>query len=394
MANVECTQMSLRLEMVSLASRDGANKAEIFRRFGCSRKTGYKWLKQFREFGAAGLLDRSRKPRSSPNRTKDKVEQAVLAVRLDSPAWGGRKIAAVLKREGLLPAALVPPPSTITSILRRHGMIDPEESAKRQAIIRFERELPNELWQMDFKGDFLTTSGCRCYPLTLLDDHSRYSLLIEACSGQTRLIVQAALTRLFTRYGLPRAMLMDNGTPWSVSHQIGGHTKLSVWLMRLDIEIIRGRPGHPQTQGKEERFHGTLKRELLAGRDIDDLIHAQCLFDPWRNKYNHKRPHEALAMAVPADRYQPSKRRMPAELPQIEYGPEVQFRTSNPVGQFSFHGYKCKLSEAFSQERIGLRPTATDGLWQTLFGRFEIGWLDLRHADKRRTTVVRTKKLD
>lgn len=211
----------------------------------------------------------------------------VLAVREAHPTWGGRKIAARLCHLG---EHSVPAPSTITAIVHRHDRIDPAESAKRGPWRRFEHAAPNDLWQMDFKGEFKMANGRWCYPLTVLDDHSRFNLALRACGDQKRPTVQSQLTAVFQRYGLPQAMLMDNGTPWSVSHSIGAYTKLSVWLLRLQIRVIRGRPYHPQTQGKEERFHRTLNTELLQGRPFNDLRHSQMQFDPWREIYNHPRP--------------------------------------------------------------------------------------------------------
>jgi len=312
------------------------------------------------------------------------MEHQVLAVRDAHPSWGGRKIHARLKHTKHND---VPAPSTITSILHRHGLIDPAQSAKRQATRRFERAEPNELWQMDFKGEFRMSNGQWCYPLTVLDDHSRYSIHLGACSNQTCRTVQDWLIQSFRRYGLPHAMLMDNGTPWAVSHTPGGYTKLTAWLIRLDIRVIFGRPYHPQTQGKEERFHRTLKTELLHGRHFDNLSHTQSLFDPWRQMYNHERPHEALGMAVPASRYRISMRTYPEHLPTIEYSPQDQVRKANPVGQFHYHGRVYKISEAFAGQHIGLRSTVEDGMLDLYFCQQRIGQLNLHSGVIHRATV-------
>lgn len=379
MAWKECDRVSERREFVALASTECANMARLCRRFGISRKTGYKWLARHTAEGEAGLSDRSRRPRRVRSPTPDSMERAILAVRDAHPAWGARKIATVLKRKGH-PETELPAPSTITQILHRHGRIGERASSDRQPIQRFERAAPNELWQMDFKGEFRTGDRRYCYPLTLLDDHSRYSLCLRACTDQTRQTVQQRLTRLFQRYGLPWAMLMDNGTPWATAHRPGGHTRLSVWLMRLGIRVSNGRPGHPQTQGKEERFHRTLKVELLQDRSFRDHADAQRHFDPWRQMYNHERPHEALAMAVPAERYRPSPRPMPAALPPVEYGSGDHVRKVNRVGLVSFRGRRFKLSEAFGGEHVALRPTRADGVWEVYFSSFRITQLDLREA--------------
>lgn len=381
MAWKECDRVSQRREFVTLASKEGAKIAPLCRRFGISRRVGYKWLDRYKAQGEAGLHDRSRRPHQVRTPTSEAMEQAVLAVRAAHPAWGGRKIAAVLQRQGHDPDD-VPAPSTITRILHRHGLIDPHASAERQPIRRFERPAPNDLWQMDFKGPFHTADQRACHPLTLLDDHSRYALCLHACIDQKRPTVQQQLTRLFERYGLPWQMLMDNGTPWATSHRPGGHTRLSVWLMRLGIQVSNGRPYHPQTQGKEERFHRTLKIELLQDRSFRDCEHAQRHFDPWRHLYNHERPHQAIGMAVPAERYQPSTRSMPRTLAPVEYGSSDHVRKVNAVGQVRFQGRTLKLSEAFAGEPVALRPTRDDGVWQVCFSRFEIARVNLHELSR------------
>ena len=300
-------------------------------------------------------------------------------VRQKHPAWGGRKIEARLKLDGL---EGVPRASTITGILHRHDLIDAKESLKRHELTRFERPWPNDLWQMDFKGEFKMADGRWCHPLTVLDDHSRYCLGLRACADHKKGTVRQQLSEIFGRYGLPRQMLMDHGVPWCTPHSIYGWTELSVWLLRLDIAVTHGRVAHPQTQGKDERFHRTFKSELSPGPWIVDLPDAQVKFDPWRESYNHERPHEALGMNPPSSRYLVSQRQYPAVLPEVQYGPQDQVRSVNPVGQFNFQGRHCKTSEAFKFERIAMRPTIWDGLWEVYYSRQRIGWLDLRDSNR------------
>lgn len=255
----ERSTMSLRTEFVELALMEGSNIRALSRRFGISPKTGYKWLARYRCEGSAGLMDRSRRPRLSPRITNVQVERALLDIRDANPGWGARKIRHVLAQQQSGP---LPVPSTVTAILRRNGRLDPEESTKHTAFTRFEHEHPNDLWQMDFKGDFALANGQRCHPLTMLDDHARYCLLLAACRNEQTQTVQALLIGCFRTYGLPEKMLMDNGPPWG-GGGVMRHTALSVWLMRLGVLVYHGRPWHPQTQGKEERFHRTLTEELL-----------------------------------------------------------------------------------------------------------------------------------
>jgi transposase InsO family protein len=305
----------------------------------------------------------------------------VLQLRDAHPAWGGRKLQRVLLNRG---HGHVPAPSTITRILQRHGRIAPPESAKRQAWQRFERNAPNELWQMDFKGEFKMSNGRYCYPLTVLDDHSRYSLGVRACGNQQRRTVKQQLITIFRRYGLPGAMLMDNGTPWGMCGWPRGYTKLKVWLLRLDVPVSHARPYHPQTQGKEERFHRTMNVELLQGRHFDSLRHCQGLFDPWRDCYNLERPHEALGMQPPVSRYRVSERSYPEQLPELEYGDQDAVRKVNAVGQLSYKRITFKLSEGFAGQRLGIRATCEDGCYRVYLGSHCVGQLDMHNVDRRR----------
>lgn len=369
----EVSTMSLRREFINLAMQDDINMRELCRRFGISPKTGYKWLQRHREGGVQGLEDRSRRPHHSPQRTPAPVEQQVLTLRDAHPAWGGRKLKRRLQDLGTIQ---VPSASTITAILARHGRIDPAESAKHTPWQRFEHEAPNRLWQMDFKGHFALRSG-RCHPLTVLDDHSRYSLCLGACGDEQGATVQAELTQVFRCYGLPDRMTMDNGAPWGADadHR---HTPLTVWLMRLDIRVGHSRPYHPQTQGKDERFHRTLHAELLKGRQFDDLDHCQRHFDQWRTLYNHERPHEALGDATPATRYRPSPRAFPESLPPIDYGPADVVRKVQAKGEIHYHGRAFKIGKAFHGYPVALRPTDEDGVLAVYFCQQQVASIDLR----------------
>ncbi len=369
----ECDIVTMRSEFCRMAVLPEAKISVLCRRFGISRKTGYKWLGRFR-LGEL-CVDRSRRPRRFREPTSEAIEAEVLELRDRHPAWGGRKLRARLLALG---RRRVPAASTITAILHRHGRIEPEESAKRGPWQRFERAAPNELWQMDFKGDFCTADRLRCYPLTITDDHSRFSLGLRACLNQRSETVQESLRGVFRRYGLPWSMLMDNGTPWAVSHRPGGHTKLSIWLLRHNIRVTHGRAYHPQTQGKEERFHRTLKAEVLRGRAFANAAELQREFDCWRETYNHERPHEALGLAVPGSRYEVSRREFLERLPPIQYDVADEVRKVNPVGLLSFRGRVIKISEAFAGEPVALRPTTTEGVWQVFYCWQTVARVDLR----------------
>lgn len=369
--------MSLRRELIELASREGIGVRELCRRFGVSPKTAYKWIRRYRQEGAGGLADRSRRPRNSPARTPEPIEGQVLRMRESHPAWGGRKIRARLEALGV---QSLPATSTITDILRRHGKIAPEESAKHQAWIRFEHPRPNDLWQMDFKGHFALPGG-RCHPLTALDDHSRFALSLEACGDEKGRTVQERLRNCFRRYGLPWRILMDNGAPWRGDLE-SGHSSMSIWLLRLGVSVAHGRPYHPQTQGKDERFHRTLAAEVLKGKVFRDLAHCQGHFDRWREVYNFERPHEALGMAVPATRYRPSPRAFPETLPAIEYGPGQKVRRVWDGGWISFEGRTLRVGKAFAGYPVAVRPTNADGVIEVVFCQEVIAQVNLKEIPK------------
>lgn len=365
--------MSLRREFVMLARRPDSNIRALCRRFGISPKTGYKWIKRFAGEGEQGLVDRSRRPKATPSRTEPEKETAVVALRDLHRAWGGRKIHARMKAQGFVE---VPAASTITEILRRHGRLDEDASDKHKAWTRFEHAAPNDLWQMDFKGHFPMLKG-RCHPLTVLDDHSRYSMGLFACANERTETVQARLTSLFRRYGLPMRILADNGAPWGSSPE-HRYTQLGVWLLRLGVGLSHGRPYHPQTQGKEERFHRTLQAEVLQWEQFQDLAHCQSRFDAWREIYNQERPHEALDMGVPASRYRMSIRSFPEALPPIEYGTGVDVRKVDPKGTISYKASRYNISLAFQGYPVALKPTSTDGLMDVVFCQHTIARIDLK----------------
>lgn len=364
--------MDQRREFVRLAEAGTVSLSELCRRFGISRQTGHTLLRRYREAGDVGLLERSRCPHSSPRRSPDALEQRVVSLRAQHPSWGGRKLA---RRLADLGVGGVPAASTVTAILRRHGLVDPAEAARHRPYTRFAWEQPNDLWQMDFKGHFPTETA-RCHTLTVLDDCTRYALGLCACTDETETTVRTQLTALFRRYGLPWRLLADNGSPWG--NTVGLYTALGVWLMRLDVLLWHGRAYHPQTQGKAERFHRTMRVELLQARRFHDIADCQAALNEWRGIYNTQRPHEALEMATPASRYQPSPRSFPDVLPEPEYHASDIVRRVQRDGYLSFQGTRFKLSQAFHRMPVALRPTHTDGPWDVFFMRFHVAQINLR----------------
>jgi transposase InsO family protein len=378
----EVSCMDARLEFVMLASQDGANVRHLCRRFGISPTTGYKWLDRWRTAEMTGLQELSRRPQHSPLRSVATTEDAVLSVRTEHPAWGGRKIARRLKDLG---HAGVPAPSTVTAILKRHGVELGTFGGGRSAFTRFERARPNELWQMDFKGHVALQAG-RLHPLTVLDDHSRFSVVLAACVNERTETVRQQLIIAFCRYGLPERLITDNGSPWGDGPG-SPFTPLGVWLIEHGIKISHSRPYHPQTMGKDERFHRSLKAEVLSAPPFADVAAAERAFERWRNVYNTQRPHEALELAVPASRYQPSPRNYVETIAPFEYAPGDIVRRVQQGGHVSFLGRAIKVPKAFRGKAVAFRPTNQDGVFDVVFRTQMIATIDIRPLDRRPESV-------
>jgi transposase InsO family protein len=269
----------------------------------------------------------------------------------------------------------VPHPNTITDILRRTGKLDEEECAKHQPVQRFERSQPNELWQMDFKGHFAMLEE-RCHPLTVLDDHSRFCLGLKACANETGGTVKGHLQAIFQQYGMPKAILCDNGGPWGSGYPELELSHLAVWLIRLGIHPQHGRPSHPQTQGKEERFHRTLKTELLQGHSFSDLSDCQRHFDTWRDRYNLVRPHEALNLDTPIQHFQVSQRSFPETLASIEYASDALVRKVQQTGDVTYHDQDYRVGKGVVGEYVELRPTNKDGVFDVYYCTYKVRQID------------------
>lgn len=366
----EATVMEQRREFVMLAMQEDANISLLCRRFGISRKTGYKWIERAQSGENEWFRDRSRRPHTTPNKMPQDVEKRILLVRDGHPAWGGRKIRVVLEKAGIQS-----PPSAgaITAALHRNSRIAPEESGKHDPMHRFERQRPNELWQMDFKGDFRTATG-RCYPLTIIDDHSRFAVCVAACASQQEKAVREVLEGVFRVYGLPERMLMDNGSCWRNTD--APHTKFTAWLLKHGVAVSHGRPYHPQTQGKNERFNRTLKAEAIKGRLYSGLDACQRAFDRFRNCYNLERPHEAIGMAVPASRYRASVFAFPETEPESQYLDTDIVRRVNTPGLLSHHKVQYYVGRAFAGESLAMRATQTEGVYAVYFHGHQVAVID------------------
>lgn len=367
-----------RLEFVMLASLAGANKSALCARFGISRQTGHLWLRRFAA-GEDGFEDRSRRPLHSPRRLSGELEASILSVRDAHPAWGARKIAAVLQRGGIEPPAV----STVHSVLTRHGRVATDSPGR--AYGSFERTAPNALWQMDFKGRVRLGCGSWLHPLTIIDDHSRFAVGLAACADQQTQTVKARLETTFRHHGLPEAIYVDNGSPWG-GGKPGQWTPLRLWLLKLSIETVHSRPYHPQGRGKNERFHRSLAAEVFSLAPLSGFDHAQAVFDRWRQVYNRERPHQALDFATPAERYRPSQRGFPETLPVPQYDQgEIVRRVGTTKAYVSFRNRHWKVPEAFRGETLVIRPRLPDGNFAICFGAHEIAAINLNTPERTET---------
>lgn len=349
----ESDVMDQRIEFVVRASRRQESMAGLCREFGISRETGYKWLHRFEQVGSVRKLEEySRRPRHSPAKTPEEIELRIEALRR-AEGWGSRKLQWMLEQEGVHRAR-----STIDAILHRRGLMRPAEQTPRPAVKRFERAEPNELLQMDFKGEYPLRSGGWCYPLSLLDDHSRFSLGLFALSSQATAGVQASLVSTFERYGVPQGMLIDHGTPWWSPTSQYGLTRLSVWLIRQGVSLCYSGIGHPQTQGKVERFHRSLKASLSHRGVPTTLDGFSDALDRFRSVYNHVRPHESLDMQPPASRYRPSPRPYTPSPKPWEYPEGAVVITLNSAGVLRYREAQHFVSEALAERRVAVEEFA------------------------------------
>jgi transposase InsO family protein len=334
-----------RVRFVVAASGGERSVSELCREFGISRPTGYKWLSRYRGAGVAGIREHSRRPKNSPKRTAEQIERRIGELRRERPDWGARKLLRLLEGEGF-----EIPPSTIHRVLLRLGLVR-EEDRRSPATSRFEREQPNELWQMDFKSP--KGWGTNVGPLSVLDDATRYAIALENTGSTRTEAVRERLQSAFASYGLPDAMLMDHGCPWWNQQASGGWTRLSVWLMKQSIRLYFSGVRHPQTQGKVERFHGTLEMARRRRGLPEPQLHQRWL-DDFRYEYNHVRPHEALGMKTPASVWHASKRPYDANPPAWQYPEGAEVRRLGANGQITLNQRSWQIAGPLAGEHVQL----------------------------------------
>lgn len=361
----------MRVEFVKRVLSGEKTKSALCREYGISRVTGDKWLKRY--IVGEPLTDRSREPLTHPNRISAATEAEIVNYRQSHPAFGAVKIRRFMENDGYTELPCV---KTYNNIFSRNGLIEKEARLAATPHKRFEKASPNEMLQGDFKGHFALKNGQRCHVLNVVDEHSRFCLCCEALENETFSAVKPAFERIFHEYGLPLSFLCDNGNPWGTAQSVG-YTQFEVWLMELGILTIHGRPKHPQTQGKGERFNRSFTRECLKGREFEDFAHAQRCFDEYRRFYNEKRPHFALELDVPSQHYEPSKRSIPTKIEAWEYGSEYELRKVKETGYFTYNGQGYFLSEAFGGKTIAVRESRLPGQITLVFRQFSIGRIDI-----------------
>lgn len=338
--------MEQRKEFLEAAMRGEYSFTELCRRFGISRKNGYKWLTRYRielaiQGSAMSFDDRSRRPHRSPTAISAEIETAIVEVRRQRPHWGPKKLRVVLAK--MNPGLVLPSESTFAAVFKRNGLVKPRRKRSKSTPYTAplgHAQYPNAVWAMDFKGDF-SVGRTRCYPLTITDSYSRFVIACVSLTNTRAETVKRALHRVFDEYGLPEAIRTDNGSPFS-SRGVAGLSTLSVWWHKLGIRHERIDPGHPEQNGRHERMHRDLKRET-ASPPSTTLAKQQRSFDQFRARFNQERPHEALDQRTPHEFYEVSSRR----LPQIWWGKDFDYDMEAEALRVSKLGYVATHRGAF-----------------------------------------------
>lgn len=335
-----------RMRFVVRAASGKESLSALCREFGISRPTGRKWRDRYRAQGRLGALrEKSRRPHHSPRRSPAELEEQVVELR-QRYGWGARKL-----RRLLLDRGVDTPAQTVHRILQRNGLVNP--AAPRSEGVRFEREAPNQLWQMDIKGPLKSRDGV-CEPLSILDDHSRYAVGLYPLRRANRASIQECLQRTFEAAGMPAAMLMDRGSQWYSANSEHGLTGLAVWLIKQGVRLLHGRVRHPQTQGKVERFHGTIEAAVRHHGAPQTVAGWGAWLEDFRREYNEVRPHESLGMETPATRWRASQKRFEPNPPPWRYPEDVHVHRLNEAGCLCLDGRHWFVCEALAGEPVGL----------------------------------------
>lgn len=374
----ERSPMDERVHFISEYRRGIWSMTELCDRCGVSRKTGYKWLARYEAEGAAGLAERSSRPHTSPQATPSKVVEAIVAERRRHPTWGGKKIVPVLRARH--PDWAWPAVSTANEVLKRHHLVPHRRRRQYVAHPGYRPQTvvaPNDVWSVDFKGQFRLRDGLLCYPLTICDVFSRYLVLCRALPAPTTLGAQAGFREAFARYGLPRVIRSDNGAPFAGT-ALGRLSRLSVWWIRLGIRPELIEPASPHQNGAHERMHRTLKAETTRPPGAH-LGLQQRRFTRFRTLYNQERPHEALQQRMPGQLYRRSARDLPRQLAPLTYPSHWDVRRVCAPGVMWWASRRITVSTVLIGEEVGLEPIA-DGEWMLHFGPVRLARFDERRS--------------
>jgi putative transposase len=373
----QTSPMDQRTQFIADFLRDSMSMSELCALYNVSRKTGYKWIERYLAHGPAGLQEVSREPHRHPNQTPEHVVRALIEVRGHHPSWGAKKLLSVVQRRH--PSWSLPGRSTVCDILSRNGLVS--KKRQRRTIGHPGQPTapmlaPNEVWSADYKGQFKTCNGVYCYPLTVTDNCSRFLLGCQALASTSVHEAKPVFTRLFKEFGLPRRIRTDNGVPFA-TNTLARLSQLSAWWVRLGVlpELIE--PGKPQQNGRHERMHRTLKAETTRPPAANARV-QQRWFNRFREEFNQQRPHEALDMATPASRYEPSPRSMPNKLPPLEYPDRFEVRYVSANGGIRWNKQWVNVSITCVGEYVGLEEI-DDGVWNVYFGPLKLGRLLERH---------------
>jgi putative transposase len=369
----ECHVVDERVRFVARLL-DGEKMAVLCKEFGISRKTGYKIYERYQEIGVRGLTDRSRRPFRQANQLPMAVEKAIVRLKKDYPSWGAPKIRERLKQRW--PEMHCPAISTVHAVLDRSGLVKRRRRRIRPRLTgtTLSQPLaPNVLWCADYKGEFLLGNHRYCYPLTITDFASRYLIACEALSTTKERYAFGVFERAFEEFGLPQAIRTDNGVPFASAHALYGLSKLSVWWLRLGIQLERITPGHPEQNGRHERMHLTLKTEATKPAAAN-VLQQQGRFDAFINRFNHERPHQALDMQTPAARYTPSVRPYRG-LEDLDYPFHDWTAVITTCGRICYQRRKINVSQVFAGQKVGVKQVG-DHVWLVTFMHYDLGYFD------------------
>lgn len=352
---------------------EGEKMAPLCREFGISRKTDYKIFNRYKECGLIGLSDRSRRPYRYANQLPFQVEALIVQLKKEYPNWGALKIREKVRR--LYPDVPLPATSTVHAVLDRNGLVHRRKKRRYRAEgtnLRY-ADTPNDLWCADYKGEFMLADRRYCYPLTITDFKSRYLFAVEALETTKEIYAFSVFERVFKEFGLPKAIRTDNGLPFASPNALFGLSKLSVWWLRLGIEIERIKPGHPEQNGRHERMHLTLKKETCKPASAN-ILQQQAKFDDFVDVYNNERPHQALNMQYPCELYKPSKRTYHG-LPDLDYPFHDRSKTVTQCGRICYRKKKINLSIVFAGQKVGIKEVS-DGIFMVSFMNYDLGYYD------------------